>query len=394
MSEPITTIDLRRDQIYGLYAHLEPALADAVTDYFEECRTPVIRDFPGTARLAREGQITVIFPGSLSEVRTHLSDYGATVAVPKAGPAIENRRYTAPVDALLAHDPIYPSDHKGELRVLPEFMPADIPELLRMATDDELHRAPEITTAVWAPIHAIRALGNLRAVEATEPLLAQLRRIDEDGDDFLGDEVIQALAVIGPIVVEPVARYLADTSHGLLARGTAARTLRLIGMEFAEARAACVGQLTRQLALCAEQEPGLNGMLVADLLDLKAVESAAVIERAFAAGRVDETVAGDWEDVQIEFGFKPRRKHPREPDELTEWSEKFRAVLGLPELDPLAGPAELAKAAENFEWPKPKEPPPLPILGKPVPMRVTPKTGRNDPCPCGSGKKFKKCCGS
>ncbi|EKT56246.1 YchJ family protein [Providencia sneebia] len=23
---------------------------------------------------------------------------------------------------------------------------------------------------------------------------------------------------------------------------------------------------------------------------------------------------------------------------------------------------------------------------------ITPKTGRNDPCPCGSGKKFKKCC--
>jgi uncharacterized protein YecA (UPF0149 family) len=22
------------------------------------------------------------------------------------------------------------------------------------------------------------------------------------------------------------------------------------------------------------------------------------------------------------------------------------------------------------------------------------KTGRNDPCPCGSGKKLKKCCGS
>ena len=26
--------------------------------------------------------------------------------------------------------------------------------------------------------------------------------------------------------------------------------------------------------------------------------------------------------------------------------------------------------------------------------RVTPKTGRNEPCPCGSGKKFKKCCGN
>ena len=28
----------------------------------------------------------------------------------------------------------------------------------------------------------------------------------------------------------------------------------------------------------------------------------------------------------------------------------------------------------------------------PLPNRVS-KAGRNDPCPCGSGKKFKKCCG-
>jgi len=25
--------------------------------------------------------------------------------------------------------------------------------------------------------------------------------------------------------------------------------------------------------------------------------------------------------------------------------------------------------------------------------REEPKVGRNDPCPCGSGKKFKQCCG-
>ncbi|HWT55205.1 MAG TPA: UPF0149 family protein [Rhodocyclaceae bacterium] len=30
----------------------------------------------------------------------------------------------------------------------------------------------------------------------------------------------------------------------------------------------------------------------------------------------------------------------------------------------------------------------------PEPLRVDAKVGRNDPCPCGSGKKFKKCCGS
>lgn len=28
------------------------------------------------------------------------------------------------------------------------------------------------------------------------------------------------------------------------------------------------------------------------------------------------------------------------------------------------------------------------------PVRVGEKIGRNDPCPCGSGKKYKKCCGS
>jgi SEC-C motif-containing protein len=31
---------------------------------------------------------------------------------------------------------------------------------------------------------------------------------------------------------------------------------------------------------------------------------------------------------------------------------------------------------------------------KPKPVkRETPKVGRNEPCPCGSGKKYKKCCG-
>ncbi len=27
-------------------------------------------------------------------------------------------------------------------------------------------------------------------------------------------------------------------------------------------------------------------------------------------------------------------------------------------------------------------------------VRDQPKIGRNDPCPCGSGKKYKKCCGA
>ncbi len=30
---------------------------------------------------------------------------------------------------------------------------------------------------------------------------------------------------------------------------------------------------------------------------------------------------------------------------------------------------------------------------KPQPLHSSPKVGRNDPCPCGSGKKYKQCHG-
>ena len=33
------------------------------------------------------------------------------------------------------------------------------------------------------------------------------------------------------------------------------------------------------------------------------------------------------------------------------------------------------------------------LLNWPKPKKSEKKVGRNDPCPCGSGKKYKKCCG-
>jgi SWIM/SEC-C metal-binding protein len=33
------------------------------------------------------------------------------------------------------------------------------------------------------------------------------------------------------------------------------------------------------------------------------------------------------------------------------------------------------------------------LQNTPATVHVEKKAGRNDPCPCGSGKKFKKCCG-
>ena len=55
--------------------------------------------------------------------------------------------------------------------------------------------------------------------------------------------------------------------------------------------------------------------------------------------------------------------------------------------EPPAGPAILrlsgpAEAAEDDSW-----------VDGGLPVNRSPKVGRNDPCPCGSGKKYKKCCG-
>lgn len=40
-----------------------------------------------------------------------------------------------------------------------------------------------------------------------------------------------------------------------------------------------------------------------------------------------------------------------------------------------------------------KNEPPAPGIGSNIKLAPGPKVGRNDPCPCGSGKKYKKCCG-
>ena len=55
--------------------------------------------------------------------------------------------------------------------------------------------------------------------------------------------------------------------------------------------------------------------------------------------------------------------------------------------------ADAEKELDNFFHPhQPEDPEDLMKPRTPV-HRETPKINRNDPCPCGSGKKYKKCCG-
>ena len=55
--------------------------------------------------------------------------------------------------------------------------------------------------------------------------------------------------------------------------------------------------------------------------------------------------------------------------------------------------AEIRQNLERKEQTKVKITNDIDKEGKKIPKRVGKKIGRNDPCPCGSGKKYKNCCG-
>jgi preprotein translocase subunit SecA len=86
----------------------------------------------------------------------------------------------------------------------------------------------------------------------------------------------------------------------------------------------------------------------------------------------------------------------------------FRSASNLSAFENML--AILARSARTQGPETPQAPPPAPTNGKPAPeagppereiqlpkvtiRRDTPKVGRNDPCPCGSGKKYKHCHGA
>jgi hypothetical protein len=175
-----------------------------------------------------------------------------------------------------------------------------IPALISLATQwiDE----PSEADVVYGPVHAWRALGQLRAVEAVQPLLDVQDDLAEIGDTWYLEEFHYVFGLIGPPAIEPLKTYLADTSHGESPRGKAAHGLREIVDRFPEEREEIVAILSAELARGRRDTTMLNGFLVGYLADLHAVEAAEEIERAFAANIIDPTVAGDWGDIREELG--------------------------------------------------------------------------------------------
>ena len=366
----LPSLVVKSDPSLGLYVCVDPKDADDLRELLQDDAVRFTDAPEGMLRITEPGKHTFIIgiahPIWLLGV---LEDYGYPVEIAE-GVRLPEDSYGPPLDTLLKMGKP-PHDATSVDCAALGLDRTHIPELIRMATDGALNAGPSDSPIVYAPIHAWRALGQLRADEAVVPLLGLLRRIDEDQDDWVSEDLPKTLAEIGPAVIPAVTAYLADISSGEWARVAAGKVLGLVAKSHPEARAECVNRICAQLAQFDKQSETLNAFLISPLLDLNAVEASADIERAFASGRVDESVNGDWEDAQIKFGLKSKREHPRKPNSLTKWREEFQAYMAME--DALEDARGVDEQGEPYVAP--------------------PKVGRNDKCPCGSGKKFKKCCG-
>lgn len=141
-----------------------------------------------------------------------------------------------------------------------------------------------------------------------------------------------------------------------------------------------------------------------------------IITNARAAATAEELMRARYAaHVGVQIDFIVDSTHPEHRQDLDRqttqtWAEKT-TWLGLEILDTVQGGIEetegevefIARFRENDQLRTHHERAKFQRQGgqwyfvdgsmvKPQPL-VANKTGRNDPCPCGSGQKFKKCCG-
>ncbi len=374
-------IILKSDHAVGLFCRVTEAddQAEDVRDCLIEEQVSFAFNPPEAVHLAEAGKTVFVFGKAHPQVVVDSLELIGEQVVLDESVVMPETLYQPPVKQL----PALGEPRRGEKRDYTALgiSVGDVPALINMATDEALNGGPQDSPVVYAPVHAWRALAQLRAGEAIAPLLALFRRADDDMDDWINGDLPESLAQFGAVVLDPLTAHLGDPANGEWSRVAAAKTIGLVGEKYPDLRMDCITRLAAQLERFAEQSETLNAFLISPLWDLRAVEAMPVMERAFAAGRVDESVMGDLEDVQIEFGLKTEREHPRKPNKLSIWGDQLRAQWKANEI-PLPN-AEGDFPERDYETPE-----------LPTPHIAPPKIGRNEPCPCGSGKKYKKCCGA
>lgn len=245
------------------------------------------------------------------------------------------------------------------------FDQSHVPDLIRILGDDTL-RDSEFSATAMVPIHAWRILAELKAVGAIPALISLLPRVDDD--DWIGEEFPDVFSKIGPSSLESIESYARDSRNGEFARICTFHSISQMGCDHPEQRTRCVEILTDLLRVHETNDPNINGFLVSALSDLGALESFEVVREAYEKNHVELSVLGGLREA--EYYFKIGANDYNGVDAFVE--ERLHRLREFSESHP-------------FE--------PTQIIEKPQPIVAGRKVGRNDLCPCGSGKKYKKCHG-
>ena len=300
--------------------------------------------------------------------------------IPKISPEevlieLARDRNTHPVEALESADA-----HRGVL-VQPLLQ-----VLERCLTDP--HTASEADGQLFC--YALYLMAKWRETRAYPLVVRWLGLPDAASTRLSGDVWTQdggrILAAVYDGDLEPIKRLVLDRGADEFSRGVAVAALALLSVWGEVARDTVLEYFAWLAREGLERQASyVWSALAAESADIEALAVFPELRRAYDEGLIDPQTIGRSELDDVERAprgaFLERMKDRYLPiddvAEATSWWARFGRLASnrRAEEPALAG-------AGKFDGEGPIEP-----------HRAPPKVGRNAPCPCGSGKKYKKCCG-
>jgi hypothetical protein len=259
-------------------------------------------------------------------------------------------------------------------------------------------------------VFATYLLAQFRDKRAYRTLVRILGAHGEVAEDLFGDTITERLDNILASVYDgdpaPIKQLVEDEQVYEFVRGAAVDTFFVL---------AHTGQMPRQEVVAYYQHLFRGGLrreyhqvwnaLACIVADLPAPELLEDLRKAYEDDLVDYTYA-DLEELEadtlVPFEKKPKWKQEKASlvsDAISEmqWWNAFEAD-DPPEPEEMDDQAAVLSASPPASVQPSADPPPGAVNPEYSPEPPGPgirrglKTGRNDPCPCGSGKKYKKCC--
>ncbi len=205
--------------------------------------------------------------------------------------------------------------------------------------------------------------------------------------EFEDQEILDLLPRLLPHIVAglgPLEELAADVKVELYCRMAAFDAMRLLWQESKVTLIALRDCLDRLHPKLMGSEESLWDAWAALVIDLRLVEFLPRLEQAFEDGWISSWQYEDVEDI------RSRITSPEDSEGLP----GFPVFKGaLEELEAFNWFSDLPNPLDDLEFADTENPSAFyPESTEPY-RRESPKVGRNDPCPCGSGKKYKKCHG-